>query len=143
MKIPIQNGINNQPVSEDRQVRRVVWIGAALIVGGVILPSAGLIFQRFWQLHYLWDWWLFASPSFYLFLYASASAILQPPFALLRFLPVLQTQDSTVRVATGLVSWQVLWAALSAAFWQFVAWGAFPMVSAREIRFLPFYPWPS
>lgn len=142
MKIPIQSGINGQADVEHRRVKQVVWIGAALIVGGVMLSSAVLIFRRLWHLYYLWDAWLLASPSFYLFLYACASAVLQPAFALTRFLPVLEAHDATARVARGLVAWQVVWAALAAAFWQFIAWGSFPMVSAREIRFIPFYPWP-
>jgi hypothetical protein len=142
VKIPIQSGISGQPDAGQRRVKQVVWIGAGLIVGGVMVPSAALIFRRLWHLYYVWDWWLFASPSFYLFLYASGSAALQPAFALTRFLPVLEAQDATVRVARGLVAWQVVWAALAAGFWQFLAWGSFPMVSPREIRFIPFYPWP-
>lgn len=142
MKIPIQDGVNPLLQIEQRRTRAIVMTGAVLIVAGVVIPSAGFIVWRCVRLYAWWDKWMLISPSFYLFVYACASAMLQPPFALMRFMPVLSAQDASPRVTWPLVASQVLWAALSALFWQFVAWGAFPMVTAREIRFVPFYPWP-
>ncbi|MCS7025093.1 MAG: hypothetical protein NZV14_09850 [Bryobacteraceae bacterium] len=142
MKIPIQDDVNGRTANPQRRIAALVGLASVWIVGAVVLPSALLVFWRCARLLAWWDWWVLASPCFYLYVYACLSATFQPLFAVPRVTPLLQAHDVRWRVAAPYVLWNCLWALLSALFWHGVAWGAFPLVSSREIRFVPFYPWP-
>jgi hypothetical protein len=121
----------------------VLWV-LFLIVPGIAMTyaDARLLLRR-------WDWFVLASPAFYVFLASSITKVLLP---LQAFLAVPAAAVEAYRQGGLGQGWRAA-ASLMALILvvvvgaHVVSWGAFPLEvddeRAIHIRMIPFFPWPA
>lgn len=124
-------------------------VRSAICLAGIIaiallavLPSARATYLHGAEIWRGWQNRLLLSPSFWIWAWASWTAVIIPAGMLSRALPFLGVEDEDfAQLAKTLAAFTVI-AMGAAVFWQFLAWGAQPLLSTGEIRWIPFWPWP-
>lgn len=114
----------------------------ALLMAAALLWCIVLSYVHTIRLLGDWVWIWLASPAFYLYLYSCAMACGMSAGALLRSLPFIRAEDARTPVLISALAGNSALGFGLALFWMTLAWGCYPLFRDRQLRFIPFWPWP-